>query len=247
MVKESLHTEEQLAAVVFVGQTLGPLFSQDPAQGDAGALYRAFSEMDPDAAAAEWPFAAREAAAAALGQMVGALADMRGEAADVDGEAADVGDGMPAASDEVPGARVEVPADIVEEYRRLFVGPAKKAAPPWGSVYTDHEGVIFGATALDLHDWLSAHGVLVAAGDRMPDDHIGRMLELMAWIAEQRPELLDDYLSGHLLTWSGHFLERVERESAHPFFTGLARLCACTLDGIQAEFSLQPTTPRFYR
>lgn len=247
MVKEGLHTEEQLAAVVFVGQTLGPLFSQDPAQGDAGALYRAFSEMDPDAAAAEWPFATREDAAVALGQMVGALADMRGEAAGVDGEVPGADGEVAGADDGMPDAGGKVPADIVEEYRRLFVGPAKKAAPPWGSVYTDHEGVIFGATALDLHDWLSAHGVLVAAGDHMPDDHIGRMLELMAWIAERRPELLDEYLSGHLLTWSGHFLERVERESAHPFFTGLARLCACTLDGIQAEFSLQPTTPRFYR
>ncbi len=219
MAQEHPHTEEQLGAVAFVGQTLGPFFSQDPAQGDAGGLYRAFSEMDPDAAAGEWPFAAPDEAAAALALMTGALAGMDGE----------------------------VPAGIVEEYRRLFVGPAKKAAPPWGSVYTDHEGVIFGDTALDLHDWLSAHGVLVTAGDRMPDDHIGRMLELMAWIAEQRPEILDEYLSSHLLIWSGHFLERVQDVSAHPFFTGLARLCACTLDGIQAQFALQPVVPRFYR
>ena len=38
-------------------------------------------------------------------------------------------------------------ADIHETdraYHRLFVGPRKLAAPPWGSVYLDSEAVVFG-------------------------------------------------------------------------------------------------------
>ena len=34
------------------------------------------------------------------------------------------------------------------EYRRLFVGPGHLPAPPWGSVYTDRECVIFGEATL---------------------------------------------------------------------------------------------------
>lgn len=212
---ETTRTQEQLDAVAFVGQTLGPFFSQDPKQGDAGGLYRAFSQLDVEASATEWPFAAQGDALEALQQMSSSLAQ------GIDG--------------------------ICEEYRRLFVGPAKKAAPPWGSVYTDHEGVIFGSTALDLHEWLSSKQVVVTADDRLPDDHIGRMLELMAWIAHKRPEVLDDYLRLHLLTWAGHFFERVMDESRDAFFTGLAKLSSCTLSGIQAEFCLQVEIPKFYR
>lgn len=214
---EAAHTQDELDGIVFLGQTLGPLFEQDPKTGQASALYDGIAALDAAAAAAEWPFCEQQTQAVeqALSLMQQGIAG-----------------GMDA---------------VTREYRRLFVGPARKAAPPWGSVYTDHDGVMFGESALALHDWLSAHDVCVAADDHLPDDHIGRMLCLMAWLAETRPEMLDDYLELHLLTWAPHFLEYLAAQTRHALFSGLATLTATSLAGVQESFGLHPVTPRFYR
>ncbi len=145
------------------------------------------------------------------------------------------------------GLAFGVDEDLTSEYRRLFVGPAPKAAPPWGSVYTDRECVIFGATTLALRAWLRESGIQVPGNGKEPEDHIGLMLLLMGWITRHRPELLDAYLADHLLPWGPHLLSVVQRESQHPFFQGLALLTASSLEGIQQVLSLDVAVPRFYR
>ena len=101
-------------AIAFVGAVLAPFFLNDPRTGEAPDAFAALAELDVDAAAAEWPFADESEARAALALMRAGLA----AGADHD--------------------------DLVWEYRRLFVGPGRLPAPPWGSVYTDHDCVIFG-------------------------------------------------------------------------------------------------------
>lgn len=207
--------DEVLGGIAFVGETLGPLFAEDPLTGDAGELYDALAALDVPAAAQAWPFCDPSQVECELQALT--------QGADADRQ------------------------ELADEYRRLFVGPGPKAAPPWGSVYTDHDRVMFGATALELHDWLSEHGISVAAHDNMPDDSIGRMLKLMAWIARRRPELVREYLGRHLLTWAPHFLQLMERQAHHPAFSALARLTALSLQGIQDTLDLDVTEPRFYR
>ncbi len=136
---------------------------------------------------------------------------------------------------------------IVWEHRRLFVGPGHKAAPPWGSVYTDHDGVIFGESALELREWMRANGIQRHTSESEPDDHIGLMLGLMAWLAQNRPSLLDEYLRLHLLTWSSHYLAKLENEARHPFYKGLAVLTRTSLEGITAVRGVEVVYPRFYR
>lgn len=210
-------TDPVLDAVAFAGDALAPFFLQDPLTGDAGASFEAMAALDPAAAAAEWPFAEEGEAREALGLMVAGLA----------GGAGDEG--------------------LAWEYRRLFVGPAPKPAPPWGSVYTDRECVVFGASTLELRAWMRGRGVARLAGDGEPEDHIGLMLALMAWLARNRPADLDEYLRGHLLTWAPHFLGELAGAARHPFYEGLARLTASTLEGIRAERGLKVAVPRFYR
>lgn len=225
---------EEREGLVFVGQTLGPLFLHDPAleQEAVGPLYDALAQADPHQLAAEWPFAEADAIEPALTQMIVGL--KAGEAA-----GADVAEALQ------DGA---VHDDLVWEYRRLFVGPAKKAAPPWGSVYTDKDQVVFGESTLDLREWLRDNAVSVTSGESdEPEDHIGIMLELMAWLAENRPELVRPYLAQHLLTWAPHFLELMEVASDRAFFQGLARTTALTFAAIQDALALTVETPRFYR
>ena len=203
--------------IAFVGETLAPFYLQDPRTGDASPAFQAMASLDAAAAADEWPFGEHEAVREALDLMVGGLAG---------GVDAD---------------------DLVWEYRRLFVGPAVKPAPPWGSVYTDRECVVFGASTLELRRWMREQGIERTTDDRTPEDHIGLMLALMAWIARNRPEALVEYLRSHLLTWSSHFLEELADAAEHPFYQGLARLTETSLEGIRDEFGIEVVYPRFYR
>lgn len=215
---DTMGAASQLEAVAFVGQVLSPLFLEDPETGSAGASLDAMASLDVDQAAGEWPFVDDALARENLALMQGGLAS---------------------------GA--EGRSDLAWEYRRLFVGPAKKVVPPWGSVYTDRECVVFGASTLALRQWMRENGIARMGGSGTPEDSIGLMLSLMAWLAENRPELLDDYLQNHLLTWAGHFLDEMAEGTEDPFYRGLAGLTRASLEGIQSERAIQVTYPRFYR
>lgn len=205
------------AAVAFVGQTLAPFFLQDPLTGQAGAAFEAMATLDVEQAADEWPFVKATEAAHDLGLMVEGLR-------------------AGAASDE-----------LVREYRRLFVGPAPKPAPPWGSVYTDRECVVFGESTLELRAWMRRNGIARTTDERTPEDHIGLMLALLAYLAQERPTLVDEYLRLHLLTWSTHFLDQLEAAAEQPFYRGLAHLTRASLEGIRHAHGIEVIYPRFYR
>lgn len=212
--------------VAFLGNTLAPFFLQDPRTGSAEAEFAAVAALDARTAGAEWPFAGREEAARYLAMMVEGLAPSRV-----------AGEGGAFAADD----------DLTWEYRRLFIGPAAKPAPPWGSVYTDRECVVFGATTLELRAWMREHGVARTADEKTPEDHIGLMLALMAWLAQNQPADLGEFLSFHFLTWAGHFLDELADAAEHPFYEGLARLTRASLDGVQETLGLKVVVPRFYR
>ena len=207
----------QLEGVVFVGQTLAPLFLNDPAHGALDEELAAMAALDVDAAAKEWPFVEAEAAHEALSLMKQGL-------------------------EEGPHAEA-----LVWEYRRLFVGPAKMPCPPWGSVYTDRDCVVFGESTLALRAWMRKTGIKRLGDEKTPEDHIGLMLALMAWIAQEKPELLKEFLIDHLLPWSSHYLEQLDEAARHSFYKGLAQIVKASLEGMQDAFGLEVSYPRFFR
>ncbi|MFR3091124.1 MAG: Tat proofreading chaperone DmsD [Eggerthella lenta] len=205
-------SEDVREAIAFVGETLGPFYLQDPVKGDAGPAFAAMAAIDVAQAAVEWPFVDEAEARCDLDLMRSGLA----EGIDADG--------------------------LVWEYRRLFIGPAPKPAPPWGSVYTDRECVVFGATTLELRAWMRSHGIARQTDDKTPEDHMGLMLVLMAWIARNQPQDPGEFLRLHLLTWSSHFLDQLIEAAGQPFYEGLARLTKASLEGIQAELGWTSST-----
>lgn len=206
-----------MEAVAFAASALAPFFLNDPRTGEAADSFAAMAELDVAAAAAEWPFVKESEAADALAMM------REGLAAGADHD------------------------DLVWEYRRQFVGPGRFPAPPWGSVYTDRECVIFGESTLALRAWMRSHGIERTSDERTPEDHIGLMLAMLAFLAQMRPALVDEYLRDHLLTWAPHYLDALEASTTHEFYRGLAQLTRATLEGIGETLGLSVTLPRFYR
>lgn len=213
-------SEEIANQIAFIGESLGPLFTHDPKlEGNAiRSLFEAFVQMDTQEAAKEWPFTEDQKAAVCIHEIQKGL---------------------------VSGFEDQA---LYWEYRRLFVGPQKKAAPPWGSVYMDREQVIFGSTTMRLHDWMRRNGIGVKKGTSdEPEDHLGTLLLMMAYIARNKPEVLIEYLQLHVLTWSSHFLELMQNEAHHPFCHGLASLARLSLEGIQETLQIEVVYPRYYR
>ncbi len=211
--------------IMFLGNTLGPFYLIDPTDVKIAPAFTVISALNAENAADDWPFVKKQTALKCMREMQQDLSSEQGSKDYI------------AASDEA----------LVWEYRRLFVGPAKKPAPPWGSVYTDWEGVVFGESTLVLRKWMRENGIVRIMGEGTPEDHMGVLLLLMAWIAEAKPELLIDFLRLHVLTWSSHFLVQLENAAEHSFYAGLARLTRESLEAVKETLEIDVAYPRYFR
>ncbi len=132
-------------------------------------------------------------------------------------------------------------------FQRLFVGPYALPAPPWGSVYLDKESVLFGDSTLKLREWMRQRGIETQLVQAEPEDHIGLMLMMASWLAENDPQHLDAFLAEHLLPWSSRYLALLEQGAVHPFYQAVARLAQVTLDGWQQFCPLAVVEQELYR
>lgn len=132
-------------------------------------------------------------------------------------------------------------------YQELFIGPAALSVPPWGSVYLDPESVFFGDSLLKLREFLRQHRVEFVTTQNEPEDHIGLMLLLSAYLAENRPELLVEFLGEHFFTWSARYLQLLANQQESAFYRGIALLTQATLNQWQQQLDIQVNSVRLYR
>jgi len=135
---------------------------------------------------------------------------------------------------------------LVREYQRLFIGPQHFNAPAWGSVYLDRDSVLFGTSTIELCVWMRAGGITVNESERVPADHIGKMLLLLAWLAEEKPDLVPEYLAVHLMPWAPRYLELLKGDAGNPFYEGLALLTSVTLESICLELGVVPVKKQLF-
>ncbi|MFA9487237.1 MULTISPECIES: Tat proofreading chaperone DmsD [unclassified Mannheimia] len=137
--------------------------------------------------------------------------------------------------------------DISRDYQALFIGPNELAAPPWSSVYLDEESVIFGESLLNLRAFLQKHQISFSLGTNEPEDHFGLMLMLSAYLAENKPELLAEYLGSYLLNWAYRYLDLLSEQQDYPFYQGLALLAKDTLHSWQEQANIEVIQSQLYR
>lgn len=140
------------------------------------------------------------------------------------------------------------PKELHREYNRLFIGPRALPAPPWGSVYTDPEGVIFGNLTLAVRQWMREHGVRMQLPDKEPEDHFGLMLLMLSWAAGRIDDAaIDALLEQHLLVWAPRFLELFIEGAGGGFYAAAGRLARATLADWRSRFCLTPPDIRLRR
>ena len=128
--------------------------------------------------------------------------------------------------------------DLDEAYQYLFIGPNSLPAPAWGSVYLDPEAVIFGNSLVELRTFLKMHQIAFSSTENEPEDHFGLMLMLAAYLAENKPELLKEFFTQHLLTWSERYLQLLAEQADYPFYQGLSLIAQQTLQRWKTELAL---------
>ncbi|QLK60623.1 Tat proofreading chaperone DmsD [Enterobacteriaceae bacterium Kacie_13] len=135
---------------------------------------------------------------------------------------------------------------IDDAYQRLFIGPYALPAPPWGSVYLDKESVVFGDSTLALRQWMRENHIEPQLTQAEPEDHIGLMLMMCAWLAENSPSLLNAFLTVHLLPWAARYLELLRQKAEHPLYAGVAILAESTLTGWQHALAAETPIVELY-
>ncbi|HKM98113.1 MAG TPA: Tat proofreading chaperone DmsD [Buttiauxella sp.] len=136
---------------------------------------------------------------------------------------------------------------LSEAWQRLFIGPYALPASPWGSVYLDKENVLFGDSMLELRQWMRENDIANEQESNEPDDHIGLLLMLAAWLAEEGlVQKVDELLAWHILPWSGRFLELFIANAQHPFYQALGELTQSTLAEWRKEMLIPVANKELY-
>lgn len=157
----------------------------------------------------------------------------------------------------LPGAQLQPLAEafcqpgeepLAAAWQRLFIGPDALPAPPWGSVWLDRESVLFGDSTLALRQWMRERAIDVESAQNEPEDHIGTLLLLAAWLIESgRQTECDQLLAWHLLPWSGRFLTVFQHKAAHPFYAALGKLAQLTLNDWQSRLLIPVADKPLFR
>ena len=143
-----------------------------------------------------------------------------------------------------------VPCDepLDAAWQRLFIGPWALPAPPWGSVWLDKESVLFGDSTLALRQWMRDNNIAFETRQNEPEDHVGVLLLLAAWLAEQgNSRACDELLAWHLLPWCGRFLNAFCDTAHHPFYEALGRLTQLTLAQWQSHLIIPVAQKPLFR
>lgn len=122
------------------------------------------------------------------------------------------------------------------DYTRLFVGPFKLLAPPYGSVHFE-DGRIMGDSTIDVRNWYEKEGLDVVINDA--PDHIAMELEFMYYLAVKQIQVTKEensqdiqlyqqkqktFLCSHLARWLPEFTEDVQKNAQTEFYKKLAGL-----------------------
>lgn len=126
------------------------------------------------------------------------------------------------------------PETLRVEHARLFVGPFKVFAPPYGSVYFE-DGRCMGESTVDVKALYRAEGLSVVLKE--PPDHICAELEFMhvlvtngmAAVQSELPDAIAaslqkqrHFLTTHLSAWVPDFVSRIREHAKTRFYQDLA-------------------------
>jgi putative dimethyl sulfoxide reductase chaperone len=151
--------------------------------------------------------------------------------------ARDLGDGKEPVM--VPAAIPDDVPALLDDYERLFVGPAQVLCPPYESCWRDDVPIdiwhsLMGPCTADLRELYRCLDVDTPAGSAELPDHIAVEFEALAY-ALSRPDGLDvarTLLTDHLARWLPRLCKGVAKAACLQFYRDLAAITPSWLAAI---------------
>jgi TorA maturation chaperone TorD len=124
------------------------------------------------------------------------------------------------------------------DFSKLFVGPYKLLAAPYGSVYLDSERKIMGDSTLDVKNRYRQAGLHTAGNFKDAPDHITAELEFMYYLIFREIEAFANsdtetaigfiqkqksFLEDHLMAWVPEFANSIIENAENAFYPNLAK------------------------
>lgn len=125
------------------------------------------------------------------------------------------------------------------DYTKIFIGPFKVLAPPYGSIYLDNTGTVMGPSTIDVRNRYQKYGLDLSQSFKDAPDHISAELEFMYYLIFQEIKALKEsdyesslgflkaqqsFLQEHLGKWIAEFSARIEEHTETGFYKNLANL-----------------------
>ncbi|WP_194944983.1 TorD/DmsD family molecular chaperone [Shewanella sp. TC10] len=120
--------------------------------------------------------------------------------------------------------------DFNADYHRLFVGPGKKLVYPWGSYYTDQEGLLFGKTTKAWEDFCHTSDIKITTITYEPTDHFALIFSALSAIQlsehteEKKLRLIKTILLEHFSDWGIKVLNLIQEKSNTQYYSAIASL-----------------------
>ena len=123
------------------------------------------------------------------------------------------------------------------DFSRLFVGPFKLLAPPYGSVYLESGRRVMGDSTMDAKNRYRKAGLDFSDSVKEAPDHIALELEFMYYLIFKAIEAIEntdtdaalsfiikqkEFLVEHLGAWIDEFTAQIESEATEEFYKNLA-------------------------
>ncbi|MDZ4163751.1 MAG: molecular chaperone TorD family protein [Smithellaceae bacterium] len=139
--------------------------------------------------------------------------------------------------------------EMIVEYARLFLGPFKIPAPPYGSVYLEQAGLLMGESTIEVSRFYQEQGLSLPEDTKDMPDHIAAELEFMYFLLSSgRTALVESdleraggfiragqlFLARFLLPFAVPFSEAIEKETTNGFYRALAGCLRAFLSADQA-------------
>jgi TorA maturation chaperone TorD len=138
------------------------------------------------------------------------------------------------------------------EFSKLFVGPFKLLAPPYGSVYLEPGRRVMGDSTIDARNWYREAGLDFSDNLKEAPDHITIELEFVYYLIYKELEAIANsdgeaalatlnkrkgFLVNHLGAWVSGFADKVEENAETDFYKDLARLTNAFVQKDKAEIT----------
>ena len=138
------------------------------------------------------------------------------------------------------GMREKISADKLGlDYTKLFIGPFKTLAPPYGSIYLDNSRTIMGPSTIDVQKRYQTFGLNLSKTFKDAPDHISAELEFMYFLIFLENKAFRDsdyesslgyleaqqsFLEDHLGKWVTEFTAYIDKHAETGFYRNLAKL-----------------------